>query len=106
VTAPDQAKLQQMGTCFPVFAGTQVNRAPAPARFIPRQERFKQCPLPIRQFAWIAREIPSMLNPSGIVPGRQILHLLDKDGESHPDDIAKKFGQAFNVNERNLNLPY
>jgi hypothetical protein len=31
-----------------------------------------------------------MLLASGIIPGHPILHLLDKDGESQPDDIAQK----------------
>jgi hypothetical protein len=31
-----------------------------------------------------------MLNTSGIVPGHSILHLLDKDGESQPTDIAQQ----------------
>jgi hypothetical protein len=31
-----------------------------------------------------------MLLASGIVPGHPILHLLDKDGESQPDDIAQQ----------------
>jgi hypothetical protein len=30
-----------------------------------------------------------MLLASGIVPRHPILHLLDKDGESQPDDIAQ-----------------
>jgi hypothetical protein len=33
-----------------------------------------------------------MLNTSGIVPGHSILHLLDKDGESQPTDIAQQLG--------------
>ncbi len=55
-----------------------------------RQKWCNQRPLAVGQIAWIARAIPSMLNTSGIVPGHSILHLLVKDGESQPTDIAQQ----------------
>jgi len=55
-----------------------------------RKERSDDSPFTVRQIARIPQSIPAMLLSSGIVPRHPILHLLDKDGESQPDDIAQQ----------------